>query len=106
MLNKGTCLGFGATTMIINGGLECGSGPSNPNGSNNRQQYYKQFASTFNVDISGEKLDCRDMTKFDGQGSFNPSIYWQPSSGCQLGIWQTAYNSLVEGDYAKCQANM
>ena len=28
--------------MIINGGLECGAWPSNPNGSNNRERYYKE----------------------------------------------------------------
>jgi hypothetical protein len=42
--------------MIINGALECGSSPSNPTASMNRQNYYRKFAADFNVDITGEKL--------------------------------------------------
>jgi hypothetical protein len=42
--------------MIINGALECGPSPANPDGSSNRQKYYRRFAAAFGVDISGEKL--------------------------------------------------
>merc|ERR1719293_600596 len=79
--------GFGATTMIINGGLECGAGPSNPTASINRQNSYKSYAATFNLDISGEKLDCADMQAFDSNGSGNVAMYWAPESGCSLVTW-------------------
>ncbi|EER04929.1 Endochitinase 1B, putative, partial [Perkinsus marinus ATCC 50983] len=39
--------GFGVTTLIINGGLEC-SNPNDPRALN-RIEYYKNFTSYFNV---------------------------------------------------------
>lgn len=97
--------GFGSTTMVINGAYECGPSPINPNGSLNRQTYYKQFARDFNVDISGEKLDCWDMESFDSLGTSNPSIYWAPEAGCKLANWQTAFSALIQGDYQRCLDN-
>lgn len=97
--------GFGTTTMIINGALECGPSPSNPTASYNRQNYYRKFAADFGVDISGEKLDCLDMGAFDDGGSANPAIYWAPEGGCSLATWQTAYSALVEGEYTRCKQN-
>ena len=41
--------GFGATIMIINGGIECGHGTEKPQAIN-RQNYYKKFAEYFKVD--------------------------------------------------------
>jgi len=95
--------GFGTTTMIINGEKECGPSPPNQNASPNRQNYYRLYADMFKVDIRGEKLDCVDMKAFDGSGSFNPSIYWAPESGCSLVNWQTAYSALTEGNYRNCK---
>ena len=40
--------GFGATIMIINGGIECGHGYEKPQATN-RQEYYKQLAKYFKV---------------------------------------------------------
>ena len=40
--------GFGATIMIINGGIECGHGYEKPQATN-RQGYYKKFAEYFKV---------------------------------------------------------
>lgn len=94
--------GFGSSIMVINGAYECGMNPINPNGSRNRQLYYRRFAADFSVDISQEKLDCQDMLPFDGEGSANPGLYWAPESGCNLVTWQTAYSALVEGDYKRC----
>ena len=54
--------------MIINGDIECGPSPINANASPNRQFFYRVYADTFHVDISGEKLDCADMKKFDATG--------------------------------------
>ena len=88
--------------MIINGAQECGSNPPNNNGATNRANSYKKYAAQFNVDISGEKLDCRDMTAFDEQGSSNPSLYWSAET-CTICKWQTAFSTLVEGDYQRCK---
>ena len=51
-------------------------------------------------------IDCRDMKSFDGSGSSNPALYWAPESGCKLATWQTAYSALIEGNYARCKAEL
>ena len=96
--------GFGATTMIINGALECGGSPSNANGAANRANYYRDFAGRLGVNIAGEKLTCSDSTEFTSSGSSGAlALYWAPESGCTLVTWQTAYSALVEGDYNACK---
>ena len=96
--------GFGATTMIINGALECGPSPSNPTGASNRATYYTDFAGRLGVDITGEKLTCSDSLAFSDAGSAGSlALYWAPENGCSLVKWQTAYSALVEGDYAACK---
>jgi len=94
--------GLGATTMVINGGKECGPSPSNPTASANRQRYYQSFAEALSMDISGEKLDCIDMLPFSSSGSANPAIYWEPEKNCQLVNWQTAFSALVDGNHQRC----
>ena len=42
--------GFGATIMIINGGIECGHGYEKPQATN-RQKYYKEFAKYLKVSL-------------------------------------------------------
>ena len=93
--------GFGVTTMIINGAIECGKYNAN---SQNRARYYTDFTEGLGVDITGEKLLCNDMAQFSELGAMGQkALYWSPNNNCQLGIWQTAYSALVEGDYNKCQ---
>jgi hypothetical protein len=41
-------VGFGATIMIINGGIECSHGYEKPQATN-RQNYYKSFSKYFKV---------------------------------------------------------
>ena len=96
--------GFGATTMVINGAMECGPSPPNTHGSDNRQRYYRQYASyqKFDLDISGEKLDCVDMSSFSAGGAADAALYWEPSTGCGLVSWQTAFSALVDGNYQRC----
>ena len=95
--------GFGATTMIINGALECGPSPSNPTGASNRANYYTDFAARLGVDITGEKLTCSDSSAFPDAGSAGSlTLFWDPDNGCSLVKWQTAYSALVEGNYAAC----
>ena len=94
--------GFGATTMVINGAMECGPSPPNTNASPNRQRWYREYAAMFDLDISEEKLGCEDMAAFSAAGAANPALYWAPESSCSLVTWQTALSALVEGNYQRC----
>ena len=98
--------GLGASIMILNGGIECGWSPGNPTAADNRGNYYKDFAGRLNVDITGEKLDCKDMADFSEDGSGGSlKIYWDATMDCRLVGWQTAFSALVEGDYARCRGD-
>merc|ERR1711962_6868 len=97
--------GFGATIMIINGGIECGHGYEKPQALN-RQKYYRNFAKYFKLDITGEQLSCAHMDKFSKGGAGALLIYWDrewvKEYECQLVKYQTPYNALKPGDYVKC----
>jgi len=92
--------GFGVTTMIINGAIECGKWSAQ---AKNRADFYGKFANQLGVNIAGEKLNCNDMRPFGEGSSANQALYWGPSANCQLVTWQTAYSALVEGDYNRCK---
>ena len=106
--------GFGVTTMIINGGVECG-GPVENVQSQNRIEYYKKIAEYLELPIpKDEKLGCANMKQFDANSSAAINIYWDQdytwnpnnkdglSYRCKLVSYQTAYNAFIEGDYIKC----
>lgn len=105
--------GFGATTHIINGGLECGSGAENLK-SQNRMSYYQKFSTQLNSSIAGESLGCATMQPFSSTGAGSILTYWEKDWGyngnnpggssfeCKLVNYQTAYSALVSGDYQKC----
>jgi len=97
--------GFGATIMIINGGIECGHGTEKPQAIN-RQGYYKKFAEYFKVDISGEEISCAHMKPFNKGGAGSLFIYWDrewvKEYECQLVKYQTPFNALKPGDYVRC----
>ena len=98
--------GFGTTTMIINGALECGASPSNPTAAGNRATYYQDFGGRLGVDITGEQLVCSNKQSFSAGGSAGSlAMYWAPETGCTLAGWQTAFSALVEGDYGACLGN-
>jgi len=92
--------GFGLTTMIINGGIECGKYSQQ---AVRRATFYKEFAEKLGVNIVGEKLNCNDMLQFGEGSSGVQALYWGPNVGCTLVKWQTAFSALVEGDYNKCK---
>ncbi|XP_047166170.1 endochitinase-like [Vigna umbellata] len=54
--------GFGAITNIINGGLECGKGPTPASG--DRIGFYKRYCDVFGLSY-GPNLNCRDQKPFD-----------------------------------------
>lgn len=106
--------GFGATTNVINGGIECGHGYEKPQ-SVNRIAYYRQHANALGVPISPtETLGCANQQRFDTQGAGALNIYWDQdwayypnmpegkAFACKLVGYQTAYFALKTGDYQKC----
>ncbi|NLS12144.1 hypothetical protein HGP28_04450 [Vibrio sp. SM6] len=114
---NGLVPGFGVTTQIINGGVECG-GSAEHIQSQNRIDYYRQFAKHLNVPIApNEVLGCKGMKQFDDGGAGALNIFWEENWGwdaessdgrtyqCQLVSYQGSYSSFIEGDYAKCVAS-
>jgi len=106
--------GFGVTTQIINGGVECG-GSTEIAQSLNRIAYYKEFSEYLEVNIpQGEVLGCANMKQFSSDGAGALPIYWEEdwswssesedgrSYKCQLVNYQTAHSAFIKGDYVKC----
>ncbi|BBN09524.1 basic endochitinase B [Marchantia polymorpha subsp. ruderalis] len=54
---------FGMTTVIINGGLECGSGASNPERNTERVSLFNSMSSAFGVS-PGSGLSCASMKPY------------------------------------------
>lgn len=106
--------GFGVTTQIINGGVECG-GTVEVAQSKNRISYYRSFAAYLNVPIpASEVLGCRGMKQFAAEGAGALKIYWEQdwswspdttdgrSLACKLVGYQTPFSAFTPGDYVKC----
>ncbi|WP_226972360.1 chitinase [Vibrio navarrensis] len=111
---SGLVSGFGVTTQIINGGVECG-GSSEHAQSQNRIDYYREFANYLDVPIApDEVLGCKGMKQFDEAGAGALNIFWEEDWNwdastpdgrtykCQLVAYQGPYSSFIEGDYTKC----
>ncbi|MHC9516049.1 glycoside hydrolase family 19 protein [Enterobacter mori] len=111
---NGLVPGFGVTTQIINGGVECG-GPTEIAQSQNRIKYYKEFANYLKVPVpADEVLGCANMKQFDEGGAGSLKIYWEQDWGwsadtpdgktysCQLVGYQTPFSAFKDGDYSKC----
>lgn len=106
--------GFGVTTQIINGGVECGGSAEHAQ-SANRIAYYKEFAKYLNVPVPGnEVLGCKGMQQFDESGAGALPVYWESdfswvaenpggrSYACKLVGYQTPFSALKEHDYELC----
>ena len=106
--------GFGVTTQIINGGVECG-GTVEVAQSLNRISYYKSFAVSLGVPVySDEVLGCKGMRQFDSAGAGAMNIYWEKdwswsaeyangkSYACHLVGYQTPFSAFKQGDFVKC----
>lgn len=111
---NGLVPGFGVTTQIINGGVECG-GPTEIAQSQNRIKYYKEFANYLKVPVpADEVLGCANMKQFDEYGAGALKIHWEQDWGwsadtpdgktyaCQLVGYQTPFSAFKDGDYTKC----
>ncbi len=106
--------GFGASTNVINGGIECGQGAEKPQ-SLNRIAYYRQHAAALGVPIgANEELGCGNQKQFVVGGAGALDIYWDQdwayypdmpegkAFACKLVGYQTAYSALKSGDYQSC----
>ncbi|GLS04577.1 hypothetical protein GCM10007860_17240 [Chitiniphilus shinanonensis] len=101
----GTGNNFATTIQIIN--AECGLG-TEKQAAQNRIDYYKEFSRELGWDYSNEQLSCATMQRFGSGSSAAYNIYWEKNWNvggdyqCQLVSYQTPYNALIEGQYAKC----
>jgi len=113
-IENGLVSGFGVTTQVINGGVECG-GSVEVQQSLNRMSYYQSFSQYLNVPVpNDEVLGCKGMKPFDADGSGALLIYWErdwswsaatpdgQSYACQLVGYQTPFSAFKEGDYVQC----
>lgn len=112
---NGLVPGFGVTTQIINGGVECGGSAEHAQ-SQNRINYYQAQAQYLGVPVpSDEMLGCKKMKYFDEAGAGALPIYWEqdwsyvagnPNGGksyrCQLVGYQTRFSAFKERDYSRC----
>jgi chitodextrinase len=112
--SNGLIPGFGVTTQIINGGVECG-GSVEVQQSINRIGYYQNFSNYLKVNNpSNEIYGCKGMKQFDNQGAGATKIFWEQdysynannpggkSYACKLVGYQTPYSAFTPGDYTKC----
>jgi chitinase len=113
-ISNGLVSGFGVTTQIINGGVECG-GQTEIAQSLNRISYYQSVADYLGVEVpSDEVLGCAGMKQFDNDGDGALNIYWEQdwsyvaenpggeSFACKLVGYQTPFSAFKEGDYSLC----
>jgi chitinase len=56
--------GYGVTTNIINGGMECGKGQST-DGAKDRVGYYKRYCDMLGVGY-GDNMSCKDQKPYGG----------------------------------------
>jgi chitodextrinase len=104
--SAGLVPGFGVTTQIINGGVECG-GTAEHAQSANRITYYRAFAATLGVPVpADEVLGCKGMKQFAEGGAGALPVYWENNwteqAGCKLVGYQTPFSGLKPGDYVAC----
>nr|WP_211183132.1 glycoside hydrolase family 19 protein [Aeromonas salmonicida] len=112
---NGLVPGFGVTTQIINGGVECG-GTAEHAQSQNRITYYQAQAQYLGVPVpADEVLGCKNMQYFDEAGAGALPIYWEndwsyvpgnPNGGksyaCKLVGYQTRFSAFKARDYSQC----
>ncbi|WP_429193297.1 glycoside hydrolase family 19 protein [Aeromonas salmonicida] len=112
---NGLVPGFGVTTQIINGGVECG-GTAEHAQSQNRITYYQAQAQYLGVPVpADEVLGCKNMKYFDEAGAGALPIYWEndwsyvpgnPNGGksyaCKLVGYQTRFSAFKARDYSQC----
>ncbi len=101
---SGNRAGFGATTNIINGGIECGKGTETA-GSLSRIKYFKALTNAIGGRL-GSNLECGAAQAFSAGGSAVVLSYfeqsWDGSKTCQMVSWQTGFSIFIPGSYQRC----
>ena len=73
-LSAGFHSGFGTTTNIINGGLECGQGGESDH-SQNRLEYYQEFLSFFGLPAEDvQSMKCGSQSNGFPTGGYGESF--------------------------------
>merc|ERR1719383_1291953 len=102
---SGLSVGFGVTTNIINGGVECGKDRELAQ-SKNRQEYFRHFSTEFGVANWGGETGCSRMEEFPPKGSGSQLLFWEQDWArryrCKLVAYQTPFSALLPGDYQRC----
>lgn len=70
----GRAPGYGVTTNIINGGIECGRGPTPQ--TIDRIGFYKRYCDILGVSY-GPNLDCDNQRPFGSDSMINTGTFWE-----------------------------
>lgn len=97
---------FGATTMVINGGLECTTEDGEESfGSKQRMSHYQNFLEYFELPAESDE-GCALMGPFSDQSSSNYPMSldrnWDTTNECKLAPWFTQFGIFREDDYKSC----
>jgi hypothetical protein len=108
--NAGLGRNMGTSTMIINGGIECG-GENGIAQADNRVKYYSGFLDYFGmidkIDLdernTGE-YNCAGAPQFEAKHGANYLNSWAEdwTGTCKIVGWETAYSGFRDGAYKKC----
>jgi hypothetical protein len=100
-LSKNFRNGFGLTTHIINGGIECMNGRSPIDYSSGlsfaevRAKYYKYFCETLGAYYDAATVDCSNMRQLFGlDSSASRPYYMNPQDSCRFVRWEGS-NTLI-----------
>lgn len=98
---------FGATTLIINGGLECSKGGEENENSQKRASHYVAFLNYFGLPEETEaSLGCADMQPFASESSssypMSLDMNWAITDSCKVAPWFTGFSIFNEDDYKRC----
>lgn len=106
--------GFGLTTYILSGDLECGNEDLRQQ-DESRVGYYQRHAANLSVPIfATEQLSCAAMSGFPDDLTGHGAVYWDQnwefhpqnpdgkSYQCKRVNYQTQFSALNEGDYQRC----
>ena len=110
-LGNGLVNGFGITTSIINGGLECSKpGQEEDIRSAYRIMTFKNLLNWFGLPAEDEStMECKDLPRLwawaqEGSYGMVPAYFekQQWMGRCTLTRYQTPYNAWTQDDYKRC----
>lgn len=103
-MNSGNYVGFGVTTNIINGWIECGKW-TETTGAKSRISYFEALTKAIWGQL-GTHLGCATSQTFSANGTaVVPSYFeqtWDGSQSCQIVAWQTGFSVFLPDSYKRC----